>query len=83
MVILSRTGLQNMKLFLEQGKRHLCYYETEFGELTIGVFTHDVKCNFNERMCNIVLEYTLDVNTKHLSKNKVIINVKEMNINNV
>lgn len=83
MVTLLRNGVQNMRLSLEKGKRHLCHYETEFGELIIGACAHDIKCNFNEHVCSITLEYTLDINTKHLSENKVIINVKEMNINNV
>ena len=78
-IIISRKGTQSVKFVFEKNKRHICTYLTEFGNIKICVFTHEVSCCFEKNSCKIVLIYSLDTNNTHLSKNKVIINVKEDN----
>ena len=78
-ITISRKGTQSYKFLFEKNKRHICTYFTEFGNIKIGVFTHEVSCCFEKNSCKIVLIYSLDTNNTHLSKNKVIINVKEDN----
>lgn len=76
LVILTRCGINNFKLTLEKNKRHQCLYETEFGNLIIGVYTNDISNNLSELGGNINLSYSLDVNSKLLSNNTVNITVK-------
>lgn len=78
-IIIAREGRQSAKLKLEEGEHHVCTYGTEFGALRLGVFTHKINCNMSQNGCSIQLEYSLDTNDVILSKNKVIINVKEAN----
>lgn len=77
MVTLIRDGSQKSKLTLEKGKRHLCSYETEYGIITIGAYTNEIKYNLNEQGGYIELLYSLDVNTEALSTNLVVIEIKK------
>ncbi len=76
--ILTKSSNQQSKLILEKGTRKVGHYGTIYGELFIGVFTHDIKYKLNESGGQIKLVYSLDVNTQHLSKNEVLINIKEV-----
>lgn len=78
-IIIYRKGPQSFKLLFEKNKRHIGTYFTEFGNIQIGVFTHKICCRFKKNFCEIVLIYSLDTNNTHLSKNKIIISVKEEN----
>lgn len=64
------------KLTLEKGKRHLCNYSTEYGIITLGIFTRDVACDLTENGGTARLEYSLDVDSQLMSENTVIINLK-------
>ena len=76
-IIITRKGQQSIWLKLEEGKRHICTYNSEFGNFQLGVYTHKINCQTSQNGCDIELEYTLDTNGVSLSRNRVIINVKE------
>lgn len=78
-IIISRKGAQSFKFLFEKNKQHIGTYFTEFGNIQMGVSTHEICCRFAKNFCHIKLSYSLDANNSHLSKNKVIINVKEEN----
>lgn len=83
MVTLIRDGIQKSKLTLEKGKRHLCSYNTEFGNLTIGAFAKEINYDLNEDGGFIELLYSLDVNAEFLSTNLVLIRIKKGETKNV
>ncbi len=72
-VSIIRGGNAKTKLILENGKRHYCPYYTEAGLLTLGVSTKNIDSNFSDEFAKLVLEYSLDVNSEFLSKNKVTV----------
>lgn len=78
-IIISRKGASSVRLVLEKNRYHACTYFTPFGNLQMGVSTHEICCRFEKNFCRIKLSYSLDANNSHLSKNKVIIDVKEEN----
>ena len=65
------------RLILENGKRHLCQYDTGFGTMTIGVFTQSLLNELHEKGGVLKASYTLDVNANLSSYNEIAISVKE------
>jgi len=78
-VTLMRGGAASTRLILENGKRHLCPYDTGYGCMMIGVFTSSVKSELNDLGGNLEVNYTLDVNASLSSLNEISITVKEAN----
>lgn len=76
-VVLMRAGGDNTRLILESGKRHLCQYDTEFGDMMIGVFTSRVRSSLDDLGGHLELSYTLDINSSLSSQNDISITVKE------
>lgn len=70
-----REGTANSVLSLEIGRKHYCQYGTPYGNLQIGVFTHQIK-NSIEKDGSIYLRYTLDLNSSYLSDNEIIMTVQ-------
>ncbi len=76
-VTLERSGGKYGNLIVEEGKRHLCQYSTEYGDIMIGIFGESVKNNLTEDGGSLSLQYSIDVNAGLLSKNKVEISIRE------
>ena len=76
-VTLERSGGKYGNLVVEEGKRHLCQYTTEFGDIMIGIYGESVKNNISLNGGNLSLQYSIDINSGLLSKNKVEISVRE------
>ncbi len=70
-----REGSANSVLCLETGRKHYCQYGTPYGNLQIGVFTHQIK-NSIEKDGRVYLKYTLDLNSSYLSDNEIIMTVQ-------
>lgn len=80
---LMRRGKDSTRLILENGKRHLCQYDTGYGNLMIGVFTSRLDSDLNDAGGNLKVSYTLDINSALSSTNELSITVKEANHNDV
>ena len=78
-VTLMRGGEDSTRLILERGKRHLCQYDTEYGNMMIGVFTSRVRSELNDLGGKLEVSYTLDINSSLSSQNEIFITVKEAN----
>ncbi|MCI1966238.1 MAG: DUF1934 domain-containing protein [Oscillospiraceae bacterium] len=78
-VTLMRGGEDQTRLILERGKRHLCQYDTEFGNMMIGVFTSRVQSELNDLGGKLEVSYTLDINSSLSSQNEIFITIKEAN----
>ncbi len=68
----------NTNLILEKGKRHQCQYGTEFGYVTLGVFTSSLTDTVTDAGGSIRISYTLDVNTNLSIINEITITVKPL-----
>ena len=76
-ITLMRNNTNRTNLILEEGKRHLCQYGTQFGSMMLGVFTKLVKIDLNDQGGSLQANYTLDLDTNLASENEIIITVKE------
>ena len=80
---LMRRGGDSTRLILENGKRHLCQYDTGYGNLMIGIFTSRLDSDLTDEGGNLNVSYTLDVNSALSSTNELSITVKEAKNNDV
>lgn len=76
-VTLMRGGSENTRLILEKGKRHLCQYNTGYGNLMVGIYTNEVDCKLSDSGGTLEINYTLDINANLSSINELYITVKE------
>ncbi len=76
-VTMSRMGPYRSHFIIEKGKRHLCHYGTDFGDLTIGICSQKITSSLDESGGDLYFRYTIDVNSAIASENEVLINVKE------
>ena len=80
---LLRKGGDNTRLILESGKRHLCQYDTGYGNLMIGIFTNRFDAELGDAGGSLNVSYTLDINSALSSTNELSITVKEAKNNDV
>lgn len=76
-VVMQRSGPFNSRMYIKEGQRHICHYETSQGTLTMGIFGETVNADISESGGSVYMSYTIDVNYGMLSRNKVEIKVKE------
>ncbi len=76
-VTLERSGGKYGNLVVEEGKRHLCQYSTEYGDIMIGIFGECIRNDLTETGGKLSLQYSIDVNAGLLSRNKVEISIRE------
>ncbi|HEX3017664.1 MAG TPA: DUF1934 domain-containing protein [Caproicibacter sp.] len=80
---LMRKGGDNTRLILENGKRHLCQYDTGYGNMMIGIFTSKMDSELDDAGGSLNVSYTLDINSTLSSMNELFITVKEAKNNDV
>lgn len=76
-VTLIRGGAEGTRLILEKGKRHLCQYATDYGQMMLGVFTSKVDNQLTDKGGQLTVNYTLDLDANLSSVNQLCITVKE------
>ena len=64
------------RLILEQGRRHLCLYDTGYGTLSVGVFTSELRSSLGKRGGKLNVKYTLDIDSNLSSRNEIQIKVE-------
>ncbi|MCQ2459925.1 MAG: DUF1934 domain-containing protein [Ruminococcus sp.] len=74
-VSIVRRGTANSVLTLETDKKHFCEYDTPYGSMQIGVYTHTIK-NTIASDGRLYLKYTLDLNSAYLSDNEIIMTIQ-------
>lgn len=75
LVSIVRTGTANSNLMIETGKKHYTLYETPFGDITVGIFTHKIESHLTENGGQLYLRYTLDANASFLSDNEIFLEI--------
>lgn len=76
-VVMQRSGALNSRMYIKEGQRHICHYETSQGTITMGIFGEIVNSDLSDKGGSLYMSYTIDVNYGMISRNKVEINVKE------
>ncbi len=69
-----RSGKNTSRLTVEKGRRHLCNYDTGYGCLMIGLYGEQIKSRLSENSGEILMRYTLDVNSEYQSLNELKVN---------
>lgn len=64
------------RLILEEGKRHLCLYDTGFGTLSVGVFTSLLETSLDKKGGKVNVKYTLDIDSNLSSSNEIEVKIK-------
>lgn len=80
-VELRRSGSMNSRLIVQRGVRHNCFYNTQFGEMVIGIFGEKIENKLTQNGGSLFMSYTIDSNLQLVSRNIVEINVKEVESN--
>lgn len=71
---ITRVGTANSALSLEVGRKHFCEYNTPYGSLQLGVYTHSIRNTLDEDG-KLYMKYTLDLNSAYLSDNEIIMKI--------
>lgn len=77
-VVMQRSGSLNSRMYIKEGQRHTCHYETTQGTITMGIFGETVHSTLSDKGGKLSMCYTIDVNYGMISRNKVEIRVKEV-----
>ena len=64
------------RLILEEGRRHLCVYDTGFGTLSVGVFTSKLSSSLSRSGGRLKVQYTLDIDSNLSSCNELEVRVR-------
>ncbi len=76
-VTMTRRGPSQAHLVLEQGRRHLCRYDTGEGDLMVGISGCRIHSRLGELGGELKFNYSLDINSNLVSQNEVSISVRE------
>lgn len=73
---LTKKGLINTTMLFDTKEKNLTNYATPFGNLIIGLDTHDISVNITEENINLNVNYSLDVNYEFLANCNISISAK-------
>lgn len=76
-VTVVREGAISSHMIFEQGQKHLIYYDTEFGSMTIGVSANKVNTTLTENGGDIEIDYSLEIDHAIASDNILKMNVRK------
>lgn len=76
-VSIVRHGQFSSEMMVEKGKRHLTFYRTPYGELTMGIYGTQVDFSKDEKGAILKLKYELDFNNGFVSENTMKIYIEE------
>ena len=76
-VTMTRVGPQASQLIIEKGRKHMCHYETGYGNLTMGVYAEDIVNKLTKKGGRLKFKYRLDINSSAVVTNELNVTVKE------
>lgn len=77
---ITRHGKTRSRLVIEKGQKHMCHYETDYGNLMIGILADKIDNRLQADGGEVRLRYSLDINSNALSVNELNITVKENHV---
>lgn len=75
---INRSGSTNSNLVIELGKKHHCHYETPYGDMMVGIYTHKILNQLNSDGGHLYLKYTIDINSSYVSDNEIDLNIEKI-----
>ena len=78
-VVINRSGTLESRLSIKNGQRSQCFYSTEYGQIMLGIFGESIVNFLTDYGGSRSMWYTIDANNGLISRNKVEINVREVN----
>ena len=76
-VSIVRQGEFSSEMSVQQNVRHHTYYQTPYGEFTMGIYGNRVSWFRNGAKCVLKMDYTLDFNNGYISQNSMKIFIEE------
>lgn len=77
-VTLLKYGKNCTQFIFEQGEQHKGHYETDYGSLSVGIFSDSVKVDLNDDGGDINLDYTIYFNDLATHRTNLSINLKKI-----
>lgn len=77
-VTVIRFGDTQSHMIFEEGEKHVSYYDTGAGALTIGISTKQIRKAVNSFSATLMIDYTMEVNNSMVGENAFNISVKEI-----
>ena len=74
----TKKGMVNVAMTFCEKEKNLTSYRTPFGNIMIGLDTHDIRLNEGDKKLSLEVSYSLDVNYEFLSDCKIYIEAKEL-----
>ena len=75
-VTMTRTGLVSTELIFEKGRKHVSFYETNLGALTVGVNAHVVRSRLDDSGGDVEVDYSVEIDHEVAGQNVFRINVR-------
>lgn len=79
-ITMMRFGTNNTQLIFEKGQHHICCYDTQFGAVSVGVWSKNVKVDIDENGGSIYADYSLDIDNNAISQNDFNMQIKECHL---
>ncbi|MEG0765587.1 MAG: DUF1934 domain-containing protein [Pseudoflavonifractor sp.] len=76
-ITLLRMGEYNSQMVFEPGRKHLSYYNTPYGTLSIGVNTNRMQAALDEHGGQITIDYGIEVDHAMAGRNLFQIDIRE------
>lgn len=75
-VDITKKGVSNVYMVFEKNKKNVCFYETPYGSLLVGVNARHFLIDKSEENIDVKIDYTLEVNNEHLADCSITMNIK-------
>lgn len=76
-VSIVRNGQFSSEMMVEKNNRHLTFYRTPYGELTMGIYGNQLEWSRDDKGAVLKMRYSLDFNNGLVSENTMIIYIEE------
>ena len=73
---MKKSGISNTHLVFEKDRINVTQYDTPYGEMTVGVYTKDMKVDVKESIINVSVTYALDVNSEKVADCNITMSIK-------
>ncbi|SHI47224.1 Uncharacterized beta-barrel protein YwiB, DUF1934 family [Parasporobacterium paucivorans DSM 15970] len=71
-----KNGPMSVHMIFEEGRKHVSYYNTPYGDLVVGTYTNRVRMSRQEDAMEITISYGLEINGQHISNSEIVVNVQ-------
>ena len=79
-ITVSRTGQTRSHMVFQLGQKHLSYYDTPYGSLTVGVSTKRIEKRISETDGEILIEYAMEINSALVGENSLCMKFRNAGI---